>query len=287
MVGLVVADTVVVLLLGLLVAGLLRSHADIARKLRELGVPLGDPAREPRQAVPIPAGLRRAGDGTVEIGPPLPHRSVRNAVFDVEGVTPEGDSLALAVLGARKTLLCFLSSGCAGCGAFWADLDSGRSPIPGDVRTVVVTKGPETEQVGAVRRLSPEIRDVPIVMSSQAWQDYEVPGSPFFVLVDGEAGGRLGEGTARSLAEVAELVLASIGDAGISLRTTRGETASPETGRRHRDHVPTVDEQLVAAGIGPGDASLYPASVKDILQPRGAGAPCAEPAVPLAAPPRR
>ena len=65
MVALVVVSTFVVLLLGVLVAGLLRSHADILRSLHELGVGVGDPATtkasttatlprtSPRQAAPI------------------------------------------------------------------------------------------------------------------------------------------------------------------------------------------------------------------------------------------
>ena len=56
MTALVVAETAVLLLLGLLVAGLLRSHAEILRALHELrGVPLG---------VPSP----RAGAANVRLG---------------------------------------------------------------------------------------------------------------------------------------------------------------------------------------------------------------------------
>ena len=47
MVALVVVVTFVVLLLSVLVAGLLRSHADILRSLHELGVGVGDPAARP------------------------------------------------------------------------------------------------------------------------------------------------------------------------------------------------------------------------------------------------
>ena len=44
MVALAVVLTLVVLLMAVLVAGLLRSHADILRSLHELGVGVGDPA---------------------------------------------------------------------------------------------------------------------------------------------------------------------------------------------------------------------------------------------------
>ena len=52
MVALVIVSTFVVLLLGILVAGLLRSHADILRSLHELGVGVGDPSAAPA-AVPV------------------------------------------------------------------------------------------------------------------------------------------------------------------------------------------------------------------------------------------
>lgn len=291
MVGLVVADTILVLLLGLLVAGLLRSHADIARKLHALGAPLGDPAREPSQAAPSSIELRRTGDGTLQIGPLLPPRSGGASVFDLEGVTPDGDGLVVAAGAGRRTLLCFLSSGCASCGAFWAELSAGRLPVPAGVRTVVVTKGPEAEQLGAIQRLAPRGGDVPVVMSSKAWSDYEVPGSPFFVLVEGEGDGslgegsrRLGEGTAASLGEVAELVRTATDDAGAAgaaeVAGTAGKAGTAGTvarshdlasssqppGSGHRDHVPTVDEELAEAGIGPGDSSLYPDSVGDLVR---------------------
>ena len=44
MVALVIVSTFVVLLLGILVAGLLRSHADILRALHDLGSGVGDPS---------------------------------------------------------------------------------------------------------------------------------------------------------------------------------------------------------------------------------------------------
>ncbi len=44
MVALVLSLTFVVVLLGILVAGLLRSHADILKALHDLGAGVGDPA---------------------------------------------------------------------------------------------------------------------------------------------------------------------------------------------------------------------------------------------------
>src|SRR5215470_8894049 len=102
-VGLVVADTVLVILLGLLVVGLLRSHADIARALRDLGAPIGDPSpaagRRPTDHHTTPVELRRSEDGTVQMGPVVPPRAADTATFDVDGTTPFGDALAISVTG--------------------------------------------------------------------------------------------------------------------------------------------------------------------------------------------
>ena len=48
MVALAVVLSVVVLLLAVLVAGLLRSHADILKALHDLGVGVGEPGVAPR-----------------------------------------------------------------------------------------------------------------------------------------------------------------------------------------------------------------------------------------------
>src|SRR5271168_2475650 len=106
-VALVIVSTFVVLVLGVLVAGLLRSHADILRSLHELGVGVGDPVAAPPGAAPVsvatPAGL-----ATPETSPAL------GAAPAVAGVTPAGDARAVAVDNSDHfTLLGFLSSGCA------------------------------------------------------------------------------------------------------------------------------------------------------------------------------
>src|SRR6185312_6412201 len=99
MVALVVVLTFVVLLLGVLVAGLLRSHADILRSLHELGVGVGDPAQpEASDSTPVPV----AAPATHQLGAAPP----------IAGVTPSGDARAIAMdHGDHLTLLAFLSSG--------------------------------------------------------------------------------------------------------------------------------------------------------------------------------
>jgi hypothetical protein len=86
-VALVVVSTFVVLVLGVLVAGLLRSHADILRSLHELGVGVGDPASA-ADARPGPAA-----PAAVALGPTAGARALGEAAT-VAGVTPAGDAAA-------------------------------------------------------------------------------------------------------------------------------------------------------------------------------------------------
>src|SRR5579872_5451112 len=102
MVALGVVVTFVVLLLGILVAGLLRSHADILRSLHELGVGVGDPAATTEQSTARSAA------------PHVPTWSDAAATLrpapTVAGVTPAGDARAIAVDNSDGfTLLAFLS----------------------------------------------------------------------------------------------------------------------------------------------------------------------------------
>ena len=276
MVALVVALGVVVLLLAVLVAGLLRSHADILKALHDLGVGVGDPgldghAEEP--ADPGPVGTR-ARPVPVTTGPPLaPDRDASSAPT-VAGVTPGGDALAVSPAGsAGLTLLSFLSTGCSSCSAFWASFrEPDRSGLPSGTRLIVVTKGPEREIPGDVAALaSPGLA---VIMSSDAWTDYEVPGSPFFVLVDGAQGRRIGEGVARDIRQVSELVRRAEVDAAASAPGTRTREAR-DVGLDGPSRESADDRELRDAGILPGDPSLYPTSLEDLYGPPGARTPAA------------
>ncbi len=199
MVALVSVETVLLVLLVVLVAALLRSHAEILRRL-------GPDDGAPRVPAP-PAGVR-ADTAAPELG----------------GVTPTGDAVKLALTGA-PTLLAFLSSGCTTCAEFWGKL--GENP---PVRTLVVTRGPDREQPAKLRRLAPDA--VPVVMSSEAWEDYGVRGTPYFVLV--EDGAIRGEGVATTWEALASLL---------------SDAVEEQQG---------LDERLAAAGVGPEHPSLFP-----------------------------
>jgi hypothetical protein len=201
--AIVSVETVLLVLLIVLVAGLLRSNAEI---LRRLG---------PADRVPDAPPAARSASG--------------QAAPTLAGVTPAGDAMQLSFEpGAAPTLLAFLTSGCSTCLDFWESL--GEQRLPAGVQTVIVTKGADREQPARLRSLAP--RTVPVVMSSQAWEQYRIPGAPYFVLVDGEV---RGEGVATSWRALSSLV----GDA-------------------IEDQRLPVDETFAAAGIGPDHPSLYP-----------------------------
>jgi hypothetical protein len=221
MVVLVTLLAVAVGLLGLLVVGLLRSHAEILRALHDLGVEL-DPNAAPRDAIPPHVSSVRGSESAV--------------AFDIAGEDPSGGPQHIAVAGvAHSTLLAFLSSSCLTCREFWTAFGDPSLAVPGGARVIAVTRGSEAESPATVRKLaSPHVHTV---MSTAAWHDYHVPGAPYFVLVDGQRRAVIGEGTATSWERVQALI----------------EQATADANEQRN-----IDRDLRAAGIEPGDPSLYP-----------------------------
>lgn len=242
MAALVTLLAIVVALLGILVAGLLRSHAEVLRALHDLGVNL-DPERA-------------AGDGIgrTMLGVPRPRADLGatgSSGFDISGVSPSGDAVSVAVTGTnRLTLVAFLSSTCLTCRGFWEAFAATPLRAPGDARLIAVTKGPEAESPAAVRKLAPP--EVVTVLSSEAWSAYGVPVAPYFVLVDGSTGDVVGEGAATTWEQVRHLMEQSMADAGWAGRASR---PVHESGKLREAR---VDDELRSAGIEPGDRSLYP-----------------------------
>jgi len=262
---LVILEGVVLALLAVLVVGLLRSHAEILRRLHELGADAydGEPARRP-EAGPVDASRMRTQPGVAE------PRGRTTPAHDVAGTTPAGSSVAVSVLDRpHTTLLAFLSSGCLTCHNFWTAFAEGEGEhLPGiDTRLVVVTQGPEAESLSAVRNLARG--PVQTVMSSEAWQDYEVPVSPYFVLADGRTGRVVGEGSGTTWTQVRNLLEQACADAGLG--ASRGRPRRDRLDGPGRERL--ADEELRRAGITPGHPSLYgqssPAEPAEPVEPGG------------------
>jgi hypothetical protein len=251
--ALVVGLAVAVALLAFLVAGLLRSNAEILRALHRMGVDLDPSVTESQEArsVNVPAPTVR----------PTPARPEATDIIDLTGSTPSGDAISLAVAGVEHdTLAAFLTSGCATCRGFWDAFRPGAPDVPGGARLVVVTRGPASESPGAIGALAGAI---PVVMSDEAWEHYDVPYAPYFVFISGPAGRVVGEGVAARWEEVRNLVANAVAD---------GTTTPPAPNLRPRSRADqarddAVDHQLREAGIHPGDPRLYPTSITEGARP--------------------
>lgn len=211
----------------LFVVAVLRSHAEILRRLAllEHGSPTSptSPAR----------GSSGAGEG--------------KAAGEIVGTTLAGDAVKLNLgPGSPSTLLAFLSTGCAACGPLWSGLH-GQPALARDTRLVVVTKGPERERLARLLELAPA--NVELVMSTEAWEQFTVPATPHFVLVSGE-NGIVGRGSATSWEQIAGL----LGDAADDAALHRARTTEERAAR--------AEQALAAAGIGAEHPSLYPSRME-------------------------
>jgi hypothetical protein len=242
--ALVVGLTVAVALLAVLVAGLLRANAEVMRTLHHMGADMSESG-------PTPVGLSVR---------PTPARPESTDVADLVGVTPAGDPISLAITGVRHdTLVAFLTSGCATCRGFWDAFRPGTLSVPGGARLVVVTRGPEGESPGTIANLAGST--LPVVMSTDAWERYDIPYSPYFVYVSGLAGRVVGEGVAAGWEEVRTLVANAVADG-----TTQPSVGRPRS-RADRARDAAVDRALEETGITPGDPRLHPTKIDEGAAP--------------------
>lgn len=256
----VIVEGVVIAVLALLVAGLLRSHAEILKRLHDLGAGI-----EPGEAIPeaprpssagAPAPLT-GGRRDFQVMPQVPSPPDREAfggAADVVGLSADGrEAVSVRITGVEHdTVVAFLSSGCLTCQKFW---DAFRKPrklkLPPGTRLVVVTKGPDDESLSAVAKLAPP--GIPTVMSTEAFTDYDIPGSPYFVLVHGASGKVRGEGTGPDWEQVQGLLSQATGDGDLRARLAGDEVAKPDADAEREAR---IDRELFEAGVAPGDPSL-------------------------------
>lgn len=252
MTAIVTALGLAVVVLGILVVGLLRTHADILRALHDLGLGL-----DGETAGAEPGGGARSVVRT-QVGVPAPrHGALGRAAEPIVGTTPAGGSVAISLSPRpHATVLAFLSSGCSTCVSFWTTF-RGPVDLPGEgTQLVIVTRGPDHESPAEIARLAPP--HVTTVQSSDAWARFDVPGSPYFALVDGANGQIVGEGSATTWEHVVGLLQRAVDDGGVRLtgtpdRAGRGDLSGDAAAREAR-----IDRDLAAAGITPGHSSLYP-----------------------------
>jgi hypothetical protein len=230
----VVTIVIAVLLVVALVyiVALLRSHADILRRLAALE------ERADGGGGPVPATAGTAA-------PPVGGDEVTSA-GPISGTTLAGDAVTLSFgPGSPVTLIAFLTSGCASCAPLWAGLHERRNLGSLAQRLTVVTHDATRESPTRLERLAPAGTEV--IMSSAAWADYAVPASPHFVLTDG-GGGILGRGSALSWSQLQTMLADAQAD---TRQAADGARTTAERAQRSRN-------ALASAGIGPGHPSLYP-----------------------------
>jgi hypothetical protein len=192
--SLVIVETMVLALLAVVVVSLLRSHAELLRRLP-------DPDEEHDHVHDQESDARGA---TLPADLPTPKR-VASRAHDVVGSTLDGDQVVVSAASGSDTLFAFLSTGCLTCQGFWDGLQpAAREPLPGDARVVVVVKDPAFESPSRLAKLAPP--DVPVIQSSAAWEDFGVQMSPYFCFVDGTTGAVRSEGAAMSWRQVSSLL---------------------------------------------------------------------------------
>ena len=259
----VVLLAIAVGVLALLVFGLLRTHAEILRALDRAGISLDD-EQTASSSSPVPPDRSGTGAGAEPSG-----------ARDLVGTVPAGGPTKIAVTGvAHFTLLAFLSSGCRTCKEFWEAFAASTLELPGgDTRLVIVGQDPAHDSESALAALVPP--GVKAVLSSEAWEDYDVPGSPYFALVDGAEGRVVGAGSALGWEQLRNLLQQALDDAGLADRSglLPPKAPAPQSGRSRAQR---ADEALKSAGIGPGHPSLY-GERSDVH--RGNGADSTEPRV--------
>ena len=166
----VVLLAVAVGVLALIVFGLLRTHAEILAGPR--------PGRDrPRRGVrSLVAAFPRSG--------PRRRRLRSGRAPQTPGIWPAPCRRAAPPRlrsPAWRTTRCWRSCrrGCRTCKPFWQAFADPGVDLPGNgTRLVIVGQDPAHDSESALAELVPP--GVKAVLSSAAWQDYDVPGSPYF-----------------------------------------------------------------------------------------------------------
>jgi hypothetical protein len=226
----IIGLAVIVAFLGLLLVSLLRTQAEILRRLDSLGIRLDDD----ESSAPIALSSRSAA---------------RTSTSEISGVNPSGEPVVKSLqIGQDPVLVAFLSTTCTSCSEFWQAFDSDSMVFHNArYRVLVVTLGPSEESPTRANKLS--MGDVDVVMSSEAWASFEVPGAPYFAVVESGTRQVIGEGSAADMSALATF----LGDAAGDRRWDQSNLKDRTDADRER----IIDEELNRAGLHPGDPRLY------------------------------
>jgi hypothetical protein len=246
---LVVGETILLMIVSLLVIGLLRSHADILQRLHALG---HGSAEEQTEAEGNEVGVAdEIAPGLVPIPKSTPRQDSLPALTAVSGLSLELEEITVPLnLSHAYALLAFLGTGCLSCTDLWRDVEKVHDDLPETVNLVVVTKDPGEENVTKLRNVRPHT--VPVVMSSELWAQCEIPGSPYFLLVDGRSHTIVAGGSATGWHQVISLLGDSMGELEITEELARVNGAE-----RRRTVLQREDDELAAAGLMPDDSSFF------------------------------
>src|SRR5689334_6015265 len=122
----VAAETLLLILMAVVVVALLRSHAEILRRLDSLGQAPGP-----------------TGELNVELAGPEsgPRREGAVAAPDIAGTGLDGMGMQFGMApGGPSTLVAFLTSGCMTCMEFWRSFSERAPELPDGGRLVIVVK---------------------------------------------------------------------------------------------------------------------------------------------------
>ncbi len=180
-------------LLLILVAALLRAQAATGRHLQQLERRLNRVNRRPATAA---TGAQPSQDVALPAAAAVGGEPAEGDAVDIEGVAPDGTPVTVSLeVPEKPVLLVFLSTTCGICTSIWERLrDEGVTQAPG-MRSVVVTKDAPPEDLDRIRTMGNPDRQLTVVLSTEAWIDYEVPGSPYVMVVDGRPGSVVDEGS--------------------------------------------------------------------------------------------
>lgn len=239
----VAALTIAVGLLTLLVLGVLRSHAEVLARLNAIASGSTGPAAP--QGLTMPEGVVAPADGVSDAElTALVGQDLDLQPLDISVVSGPGEFLLVA----------FLSTTCLTCMDIWRDVIAGGEESAmidagagGRAAVAIALKGRELENLGKARALTEET-PVPVLFSQEAWDALEVPGSPYFALLERRNGRVVGAGSAQSWPQIMSLA----SDGMLELSVHNGD----ERRRGYRGIIAREDEDLRRAGIGPGHPSL-------------------------------